>query len=336
MRILTGQGLGDSVWTLFKIQDVFKKNGRGGKLELVVGTSSTATAEKRSLTFLKRFPFLDSVDVYPIKCTNDQHGPVLHPGPPADVDGRYNYIPDGPVGPGYPVKLPGIDWVMIPNHSLERGVKLIDWLPAYAVDWNIYDTFQFTPEETKFAADFAARGPYTVLYFGPESGNTYGGHNRNCLWSPDDWKTLAKLLADNSNTRFVAIGASYDMSFWTNYMKDTWGDLPIENMIGEWSIGTTMAIIKNAKLLIGYQSGLPVSSHHMGVNTVTFWREKGNSISSSFFLSFEESMATDWCRPQYLQENRFIPVYYGRHNASVLFEEMKSRGWLLPLQSVKV
>lgn len=336
MRILTGQGLGDSAWTLFKIQDVFKKHGQGGKLELLIGTSSTATMEKRSLTFLKRFPFLDEVNVYPIKCTNGQHGPVLHPGPPADKDGRYNYIPDGPVDRNYPIDLPGIDWVLIPNHTLERGIGITDWMSAYEMDWNIYDRFQFTLEEVQFAADFAARGPYTVIYLGPESGNTENGHNRGGLWSPNDWKTLTRLMADNSATRFVIIGAPYDMSYWNNHIQPVWGDLPVENMIGQWTIGITMAIIKNAKIFIGYQSGLPISAHHFGVNTITWWREKGNSISPNFYLSLEESMATNWCRPQYLQEGRYMPSFYGRHNAEAMFEDMKARGWLLPFQALKV
>src|SRR5258708_15469117 len=72
--------------------------------------------------------------------------------------------------------------VLIPNAPLEHGIRLENWLPQYAINWDIWRHFRFDITERVFAADLHERiGDYAVFYPGPLHGNTVDGHNRGAI-----------------------------------------------------------------------------------------------------------------------------------------------------------
>lgn len=325
MRILVPQGIGDSVWCLFKARDLAAKLDPGGPIDLKVACWHDTAAERRALSFLERFDFVHSVEMYVMP--RGRKGPVLRPGPEADAEGLYRYIPDGP----HP-ELSGIDYALIPNAALERGTRLEDWLPEYRIDWDVMDHFRFTPQEQAFGRQFLKEtGPYVVFFMASLAGNTFAGHNRGPLWTPNEWVELGDRLHSRHGLKVVVVGTTWDEDYYRTLIdplvrfKPHW-----RNHISDWPIAQTYAVVKQARFLVTYQSGIGIVGHYLGVPTAIFWRPKGDSITPNAYVSFEEGMAAAWARPDDLAKGLLLPCIYGRHGVDDILTHAEAHGWLKP------
>jgi len=316
MKFLLPQGIGDSVWALTKIEDVARQEG-ADSIEVALNcTQDGHYVQSRALDFVRQFAFVSKAQMLVTH---------IHPdmtGPPVDKDGRYIYIPDGWKeirGEKY--------FVMMPNHALERGIRLEDWLPQYKINWNILDQFCFCAEEIQQADQIKKDlGDYCVFYMGPMAGNTEDGHNRDSLWTPEDWAALGKAFTEQG-LKVVLVGASYDQMYWVMQVFPLVEEQGWLDLVGATEIGQTLAIIKQAKFVISYQSGIGIVAEYMGIPTGIFWRPDGNSISSSFYLSFDERMNGGWSPPSMIESGKHMALYYSRHSADWIVEEVKRRGW---------
>jgi hypothetical protein len=86
-------------------------------------------------------------------------------------------------------------------------------------------------------------------------------------------------------------------------------------------------VLKTARFVISFQSGIGIAAEYMGVPTGIFWRPKGDSISPQFYLSFDEEMNGAWSPPEMIRARKHLPLYYGRHNAEYVFEQISRRSW---------
>jgi hypothetical protein len=318
MKFLLPQGIGDSVWGLIKIQDVSKKIG-DGIIDVYLNTSREGSiVEDRAIPFVSRFDFVRTVGQRIVRILD---------GDNIDQDGHYIYIPDGP--------LPSIaiDYALMPNGPLERGIRLEDWLPEYKANWNIADHFAFMKDELQLADELHEEfgKNFVTFYPGPEAGNTLDGHNREAMWTPEDWVHLGNKLHEELGVEILVVGAEYDLSYWMRHvfplvirsgMAEHW-----HSYIGLWPIAQTFACVKKGRFTISYQSGIGIFSSYMQVPTGIFWRPKGNSISPQFYISFEESMASGWVRPDMLSSGKHLPLIYGRHDVDYIVNQIKERGW---------
>lgn len=320
MRIMAGQGIGDVVWSLFKVQSYAAAHG-GGPIDFLIGGNGNSKSD-RALDYIRRFKFLRSVNLYRIPKTRGQIACMLLPGALTTREGHYRYIPDGRVATGYPIKLPGVDHVLMPNAALERGIKLQDWLPRYTINWHIHDCFEFTPAERQAAIDLHIGGDYCVFYPGPEKGNTKMGMNRGALWTPQQWVELGDMVHAQLGLRIVWAGAAYDASYFVNYLVPLQGSRDFwVNRIGAYPFNTTLAVVKASRFLVGHASGLPIAAHYAGAKVVTWWRPYGNSLDPKFKICFNEGMATAWARPDFA--HNLVAEIYGRCTASSIMEKLK-------------
>lgn len=306
MNFLVPQGIGDSIWALLKVQSI----ADGESINIFVACMNKNNPEEaRALEFISRFNFVNSAAMYEMPM-NGNAGCVLLPSSPADENGLYRYIPES-------TQLPGIDHVLIPNGSLERGIRLEDWRPEYAINWRVMDEFRFE--------DFLPAKDYVVFFMGSESSNTTAGHNRNRLWRPGDWVALGEWVQRELGCEIFVVGADYDRSYFSDNVKpltNYWIDI-----IGNTDIGMTYSIVKGARFVISYQSGIGIVASYMGVPTGIFWRAKGDSISPDTYISFDERMAEAWADPQMIEQGKHMPLIYGRHGVEYITEEIKKRGW---------
>lgn len=318
MNFLVPQGIGDSVWALHKIQSVAEKH-KAKKIEVFLNCSEPTHVQVRALEFVRRFSFVDNVTMLPID---------IHPfdSERVDPEGHYVYIPDGPLhycGEDY--------FVLMPNGPLERGVRLEDWLPEYDINWDAAKSFRFEKSEEEYAEICSKEmGPYCVFYTGPMSGNFGDGHNRGAIWSPEDWACLGQLCQNELGLTVAVVGADYDAmyyDYWVSSEIERHQQPPWSNFIGRLGIAETFALVKRARFTISYQSGIGIFSSYLGIPTGIFWRSKGNSISPDCYISFEESMASAWTRPDMIASGKHLPLIYGRHGVEYLFEEIRKRGW---------
>lgn len=308
MNLLVPQGIGDSIWALLKVQSIA---GTGPINIFVACMDKNNYAEARALEFISRFSFVNSAQMYEMPM-NGQGGCVLLDGPIADEDGLYRYISDGET------TLPGIDYVLMPNAALERGTRLEDWLPQYGVNWRAMDEFRFDE-------NILSGKDYAIFFLGSMESNTRAGHNRNGIWRPEDWVALGEWVKRELGCGVVVVGANYDHSYFLQCVKPLvggWVDL-----IGDTEIGQTYSIIKGARFVISYQSGIGIVANYMGVPAGIFWRAKGDSISPDCYISFDERMASAWADPQMIEQGKHMPLIYGRHGVDYIIDEIKRRGW---------
>lgn len=307
------QGIGDAVWALLKVQDIAAK--RDNVINIFIACADKNNpAEGRALEFVKRFEFVSGAEMYEMPMSG-QGGCILLLGPIADENGFYRYIPDGETS------LKGIDYVLMPNAPLERGIRIEDWLPAYKVNWNIMEDFCFDSE-----VKLSLQKPYVVFYLSSLQNNSSVGHNRNNLWSYAQWVNLGKYAQEELKCRIVVVGAEYDKSYFDDYIKpllsDEWIDL-----IGSCTIEQTFSIVKSARFVVAYQSGIGIVASYMGIPAAIFWRQKGDSISPDCYISFEEKMAEAWANPAMIEQGKYLPLIYGRHDENYIIDEIKKRAW---------
>lgn len=322
MRILVPQGIGDSVWCLLKAQDLVARVDPG-PIDLRIACWRQDVCETRARDFLRRFSFVDSVEMYPMPHKNN-HGPVLLPGQAADKDGIYRYIPDGP----HP-ELKGIDYAMIPNAALERGTRLEKWLPECRTNWNVMDDFRFDDEDLAFADKFAVdHGPFVIFFMASLANNTVSGHNRNGLWSVGDWVGLGDEIHERYGAQIVVVGTTWDEDYYARCVAPrVAGSWYWHSHISKWPISRTYAVVARSRFVVSYQSGIGIVAHYLGRPTAIFWRPKGDSISSRTHITFDEGMASAWARPDDVVSGKLMPCIYGRQGPLEILKHIEDHGW---------
>ena len=332
MNFLVAQGIGDSIWGLFKAQSIAKYyNDKEINIKvagLKYGNEWVETKQIRALDFIKRFDFINNVEMYSMP-VNGKKGPVLLRGDVSDENGLYRYINDGK---NIYKNLKNIDYILISNGTLERGNRLETWLPQFDLNWNIVrNHYKFTEKEMKIANDLKNEiGEYCIFYLGPEQANIVGGNgfNKDELWKPDDWIKLGDYIYDNFGLKILIIGASYDNDYYEKYIlekiknKNYWF-----SRIGNYEINQTFAVCKNSKFVISYASGIGIVSHYLDVPTCVFWRPKYNSISNKLYISFNEAMSHAWTYPDWKEKGSYYPAFYSKDNPETIFDIIVKNKW---------
>jgi len=317
MKFLLPQGIGDSIWALHKIRSVAKAYNEEVIYVFLNCNDPNNYIQCRALEFVKRFKFVVNASMMPVS---------IHPEDWHDGDGHYVYISDG-WKEAYGHKI----FTMMPNGPLERGVKLADWLPEYPIDWGTPKEFLFTEQEEKFADTILKEnGPYCTFYLGPLDGNLGMGHNRGQLWTPEEWLELGKFCQEKLGLKVMVLGADYDVPYYEFMVEPNFDKFPQEpwlNMLGQTEIGDTFALVKRSRFTISYQSGIGIFSSYLGIPTGIFWRARGSSINPEVYISFEESMASGWVRPDMIESGKHMPLIYGRNKVDYVMEQIEKRGW---------
>ena len=314
MRFIVPPGIGDSTWALHKVQAIARAHGES-VIDVYLASPDQGIVGRRAVDFVRRFDFVRLAESLPVT--------IMADGPPADRDGYYRYRPDG-WGTACALEA----YWLVPNTPLERGIRLEKWLPEYETNWHIGSEFLFKPSELEFAKSLHADlGPYAVFYLSSEINNSaQASHNRGPRWHAREWVTVGETLAHHMGIRIVVVGASYDRSYWTRQVAPLVGNRSLwHSLVGDSSVGQTFAAVRQARFVLAYQSGIGIFASAIGVPTGMFWRTRGDSISPDYFLSFEESMATAWVRPDML--SKYLPLIYGRHHAEEVIQLITNAGW---------
>lgn len=289
LRIGVPSGIGDALWALTKVPWLRSLHG-AAHVEIVVCNRPPL----RSADFLRGFDFVDAVGYEPLD--------ILHSEQTTD-SGRWNYLPTQQ-------DWHGLDWLLIPNGHLEDGGRLEEWLPAAETDWGICQRYRYRESALQRAEALLADGPYVVTFLGNRAGNTSAGHNRNALWSRDDWvKLWSRMHA--AGYRVIVVGAEYDRDYSAVVLDEAGRPDWIIDAVGQWAIDETLAVIRRAAGVIAYQSGLGVFAAFLGVPTAMWWRPHGDSLFADRHVTFREPMASAWVPPQAC----YLPLIYGRQNA---------------------
>lgn len=323
MNFLLAQGIGDSVWGLFKSQSIAKKYNANVCVKIACWRKGII--DTRALDFIRRFDFIKKAEMYVMPKVKGSLGPVIKPGNITNENGIYRYINNG-----FTKKLKNIDFVLISNGFLEKGISLDNWLPEYKTNWDmVKNHYKFTNKEIEISKQFEDEiGPYVIFYFGPLNGNTIAGANRNQLWKPEEWQKLGEMIYEKYKFKIVVVGAEYDLAYFNQYFqkytenKNYW-----INKIGKYKINQTFAICKNSRFIISYPSGIGIFSHYLNVPCCIFNRPKGDSWHPYLYISFEESMADAWAYPNSSKNKKFLSAIYTKDTVESIFNFIVDNKW---------
>jgi FkbM family methyltransferase len=305
LRLAAPGGIGDWLWVATKISALLRHYGAQNVL-----LTMCSGPPYRLKPFVERFDFIESAEYTSLKCVEDN---------PFTPEGTLNWKPSSVGWHGQ------FDFFLQANRHLERGGRLEDWLSGLDTEWDIARRFRLTPEELSQARQLETElGPYCVFYLGPEQGNTVYGHNRGPLWKPEDWGRLADLCR-SLGLAVVVVGAEYDRSYFEQHVAKHLG--ACYDAIGHWQIARTFAVIRRARFVIAYQSGIGIFAVYMGVPSAIFWRPHGDSIQPKHYVSFSEQMASAWAPPEALGSGRYLPLIYTRCSPESIVEHAVTHDW---------
>ena len=360
LKIAVPSGIGDALWSLVKVQDIMRSGNYDG-----CSVSLQYTDCNRGSEFIQHFDFVESANYedFPIQYT-DSYIEYLNGNSFEDVPITYEHtfstelahkglaalgisnvqISNNNIASRIAEKtgeyiyiesqenfLGKYDWLLIANGHLERGNRIETWLPQFKTNLDIgLNNFVFQEKEIieaeRIHKEFIGNSPFVVFYLGPKAGNTTSGHNRNSLWSLEDWYTTAMLMKEhNPDLKFVITGARYDMEYVLDFLNKYLDPIFI-NLVGLTEIGVTFALLKRSKFFLSYPCGLGIFSVYLGVPTACFWRPYGNSLNADMFVSVREEMSVAWT-PTWANNN-YLPLFYTRCSPASIVDTVVNRRFI--------
>lgn len=306
IKVAVPPGIGDTLWAVAKMQSMMKAHPKAKSLHIAICQGYP----QRSKEFLERFDFVDSVSYTHWSCVEANS---LLP------DGTVNYAKTGRDWHHE------FDWILVPNATLERGERLETWQPEWEINWSVMDHWQFSEQEMLKALDLKRKlAKYAVVYASSMTHNGYSGHNRNGIWTMQDWGELVRAVK-SQGVPVVLVGAECDLDYAIALRKS--GVVFDEDFVGRMTIGETLATIRMSSFGVYFQSGLGVASTYFGVPTAMWWRQHGDSILPNAYQTFDERMATAWVPPHMLEDQSYMPLYYGKEKVQQIIEQITARGW---------
>lgn len=214
IRIAVPSGVGDCYWVLTKLGS-FRKKHNIEHLTLCVQKSKFT----RALDWSQMTPLVDATE-------------------------EFAFQPDGLMQlHGFTTLIKGVHCGMWPNHVLERGSHLSQWLPHYELDLNF---------AIKTSLNYPAPG--IVVYI--------SSVNVNREWFPNGgptfWSNLLRIIWEKKQVAPVVIGSNWDREFYEKVGAKT----PHVCYLGKTSLPEVAAILKNADLVIGMISGMTILANH--------------------------------------------------------------------------
>ena len=292
----TPPGIGDSYWVLTKLQSFVEKNAID-TLRVAVHRDPIHyyTAE-----FLKKVKFIDHVIETPDTFKIHQfYIDTKNPGVMARNTQNVDYLIDAGA------KM----WI--------NGDHLEDILPEYETN---YDIPIDIPQSALDFADGIKRknGGKMILFYTSSLGN-------NGNWNPGDWTIknwfdYLELLHKHTGARPIAIGAEWDQDY-TAALKQLDKKNIIQDYTGSITILQTLALIKQARLVSGFASGIPIFAVYNKIPTVMFWAIRKISKNGHFDPAFQYT----WTPKGTKESGLYFPVAYGAKDTTPkgIFERIK-------------
>jgi hypothetical protein len=117
------------------------------------------------------------------------------------------------------------------------------------------------------------------------------------------------------------VGAPYDLDYYKqHHSRRGW-----RNLIGKTSPAELVAVLRNADLVVGYPSGVPILATYLETPTVMGWRPDGDSLNPAKKVCFDRAFSTAWVPPAILERNGYWPFFYGQHSADAVIATIRRR-----------
>ena len=255
IKIMFPPGMGDSMWTLFKLQGFLKAKNIKPPVDgyLVCPRVREHDGHRRSVTYLEMFPFVKSTGkVFEFKRNSPVHKKIWERA----YTGPYETVFENVLTCDY----------FLSYNGYNISYKTLEKCDPYDCNWNIPRFISL--EEERFRKQCIDQfGEYLALYI-PLYG-MYDGWNAKL-----SIKQLAEAIneiSEKTGYNIVIVGREWDRDFPANkaFRKIVKG----VDFTGQTTNEQIFGLIRGAKGMLAYPCGLPMMSVYLGQKTLMLWKD---------------------------------------------------------------
>lgn len=282
VRVCMPMGIGDCHWTCTKLRALSAHLG-GRPIHAYVNTGP----DHKSVGYLDLVPFVERA------FTSDQALYLLTDLPTQYKDPRWSTL-EGSAG------WREFDYMLIANGHLEMGKPLSSWLPELATEYSY--PLNIPAADRAYARSLALPGA-VLLY--PSGVSANRGFHRN-TWSVYDWADVISILnAEGIDPVLVGAKSENDLAYQQKLLPALKGTR-FDDTIGLTNIPQVLAMIEDAGVWCGLNSGLGIISAMRYTPTVMLWADSRYPIRSSSTYTMHPNMQRSWLAPDQLETYRTL------------------------------
>jgi SAM-dependent methyltransferase len=255
VKILVPPGIGDSYWSIVKMQSFCEKENLGlPDIFIAAGRDRKYNGHLRSVPFLKMFPFINATNGFlPLKRVEE--GREIWREAYAE-QGRTVFR-----------NLYGYDYLLSYNGHIRWGKRLEDIDPQYKCDW--HPPMFVSLEQENYRKECAEKyGNYLCFYL------PFYGHYQEWIKEFNINKIVATLnkLSLDSGMIPILIGAQWDADDkkLTNAKRSIKG---LIDLTGKTTVDQVFGCLKGSQLVFGFPSGLTIMAAAFGCKTLLAWND---------------------------------------------------------------
>ena len=277
--ILVPPGIGDSYWSIIKIQAFLKREGLD-IVDICIASprEKKFQGHKRAFPFIEMFPFLKSTGI--TYCTKDGNKAIWKEA--YAQEGRTIFK-----------DVVNCDYFISYNGHLRVGKRMEDIDSDLECNW--YPPMFISLEQKNYQKACARKyGKYVLFYFVFQG--TY------CHWTKEFPVTevikSVKAVTEQSGCTPIFVGAQWDAEDPTliQVKKELRREkFEFVDLTGKTNVDQLFGLIKGSQMLIGYPSGLSILSAVLGAKTIIIWNDY-----------YDRDFAWYACPPKTRGENYFI------------------------------
>lgn len=257
VSILVPPGIGDSYWSIVKLEAMMKEKGIAlPDVSVVCPRSKKHNGHQRAFPFLEMFPFIHaSWDV--VDNQDAAHKAIWREAYSQEGRTLFENVLDN-------------NYFLSYNGHLRVGKELADIDPQWECNW--FPKMFVSLEQEHFQAYAEANwGKYIVFYFIFQG--TY------CYWTQQfSIKNVidsVKKICAETNCRPIFVGGKWDAEDQplSQVVRGVSGAI---DLVGKTTLAQAFGLIKGAQMVVGYPSGLTIMSAVLKQKTLVIWNDYYN------------------------------------------------------------
>lgn len=250
--ILLPPGIGDSYWSITKLQAFLKREKLAlPDVHVACNRDMKHNGHKRAFPFLEMFPFLNA--------TGETH----------NTEAEKEIWKEAYAQEGRTIfkNVLGCDYFISYNGHLRIGAQMEELDPDLETDWT--PPMFISLEQRRFKQDAEAKyGKYIVFYFIFQGTYTYWVKQ----FGVDKLVDFIRQTCREAGATPIFVGAQWDAE--ENTLNKLKREIPnAVDLVGKTNVQQLFGLLRGAELVVGYPSGLSIISTVLGVKTLILWNK---------------------------------------------------------------
>lgn len=250
--ILLPPGIGDSYWSITKLQSFLKREKLAlPDVHVACNRDMKYNGHKRAFPFLEMFPFLNATGETHTTETEKEIWKEAYA-----QEGRTIFK-----------NVLGCDYFISYNGHLRIGAQMEELDPDLETDWA--PPMFISLEQRRFKQECETKyGKYIVFYFIFQGTYTYWVKQ----FGVDHLVDFIKQTCREAGATPIFVGAQWDAE--ENTLNRLKREIPnAVDLVGKTNVQQLFGLLRGAELVVGYPSGLSIISTVLGVKTLIIWNK---------------------------------------------------------------